>query len=172
MKHSFRLNPSRPVAIARRVDPGVIASRNPERTGKMLAEAIKNAVREVREAFKRLEGIAVDSALEIVEMLVKDGIDRNLFPVEDLIREVYAEAKEHGLEEFQIRVHPADLARLAGDGVPALEEGVGTLIEDGTLDRGCVAVHIGAGKIVAGIREQLREIRRSLAMPDPNRPGD
>ena len=120
-------------------------------------EQLSGLMSEVREA-------TIELAHAIAAKLIFEQIERDRFPIENLVHEVLARLPTR--EAAIIRLHPADLALL--EELPAIRgsgaEGERSLqyVADATLARGDCRATAGEIKVVYELRHQIEEIRRQL----------
>ncbi len=120
-------------------------------------QQLNGLVSEVREA-------TIELAHAIAAKLIFEQIERDRFPIENLVHEVLARLQTR--EAAIIRLHPADLALL--EELPAIRgsgsEGERSLqyVADATLARGDCRATAGEIKVVYELRHQVEEIRRQL----------
>ncbi len=118
-------------------------------------EQLKSLVGEVREA-------TIELAHAIAAKLIFEQIDRDQFPIANLVHEVLARLQTR--DAAVVRLHPADLALL--NEFPAIstsgDERSLQYIADSTLARGDCRATAGEIKVVYDLRHQIEEIQRQL----------
>lgn len=118
-------------------------------------EQLQSLIGEVREA-------TIELAHAIAAKLIFEQIDRDRFPIANLVHEVLARLQTR--DAAVVRLHPADLALL--EEVPTIatsgDQRSLQYVADHTLARGDCRATAGEIKVVYELRHQIEEIRRQL----------
>ena len=118
-------------------------------------EQLQSLIGEVREA-------TIELAHAIAAKLIFEQIDRDRFPIANLVHEVLARLQTR--DAAVVRLHPADLALL--EVIPTIatprDERSLQYLADSTLARGDCRATAGEIKVVYELRHQIEEIRRQL----------
>ena len=110
----------------------------------------------------RIQLAAVEVAHAISAKLVFESVEKDRFPIENLVHEVMTRLDTH--LSTVVQLHPDDLAYIQQ--FPMIEDSVGQpslqFIADSTLHRGDCRAKAGDTSVIYELKHQVEEIRRQL----------
>ncbi|WP_305045825.1 FliH/SctL family protein [Geoalkalibacter sp.] len=132
------------------------------------ADALSQALAEISRLRAELLKNSAEDMVRLVMAVAEQVIDAEIAVRPEFIQETLAKAMQHVLkaDEYQIRVHPADLA-LVTERKPLFLAAQGAnknirVEADASISRGGCVVDTSLGQVDATIESQLAEIRQRL----------
>jgi flagellar biosynthesis/type III secretory pathway protein FliH len=134
---------------------------------KVIGEEIQTQLEEMerrrQQSLEELQVLAVELAVEITSQLMRRVVERNEFPIQELVGE--AISRLEAAQQISIRLHPLDLKQLQAGNASSEGEWFPSsvsMLPDPTLERGTCVADGGDFGLLSTWQQQIADMQRML----------